>query len=149
MVLGFASVLFLGYAPVASGTFGSLPGILLAWWLRDRQEYLVATALILFILGIGAASRTEAVLGRKDPSIVTVDEFVGMLIAFYGIPMTWGTIALVFFLYRAFDVFKPFPARQCERFHGGLGIMADDVVAGIYANLAVRLIVIVGEKLFS
>ncbi|GAB4347270.1 MAG: phosphatidylglycerophosphatase A [Candidatus Abyssubacteria bacterium] len=146
-LLGFVSVFFLGYVPVASGTFGSLPAILFAWWLRNSQAYLLASALVLFALGVAAASQVEAILGRKDPSIVTIDEFVGMLLAFFGISMTWGSVACAFFLYRAFDVFKPFPARQCERLHGGLGIMADDIVAGIYANLAVRLILLVGAKL--
>jgi phosphatidylglycerophosphatase A len=140
--VAFASVLFLGYAPVASGTFGSVPAVLVAWWLNQRPFHLLMLAAVVFILGVAASDRVEKLFGRSDPSEVTVDEFVGMLIAYLGHPMTWSSVTIIFIIYRLFDIFKPFPARQCERLPGGLGIMTDDLVAGIYANLAFWLIVL-------
>ena len=136
----YSSVFFLGYTPVASGTVGSLPAIAVAFCLRHRQLMLLLLAIILFLVGVGASSQAAKIFGRKDPSEVVVDEFVGMLVAFLWIPMTWGSVIMAFVLFRLFDIWKPFPARQCDRMEGGFGIMMDDIVAGIYANLAVRII---------
>jgi len=140
---GFASVFFLGYAPIASGTFGSIPAIVVAWWLRNSSLYVLLLAVILFVLGVAASDRVAKSLGREDPSEITVDEFVGMLLAFLWHPMTLLSVIVIFVLYRLFDIFKPFPARQCESLPGGLGIMADDVVAGVYANLAFWLLMLI------
>lgn len=110
-----------------------------ALWLADNPISLLFVAAVVFVLGVAASSRAEIIFGRKDPSQVTIDEFVGMLIAFLGITITWRSAVAVFLLYRIFDIIKPAPARQCERLKGGLGIMTDDLVAGIYANLVFRL----------
>lgn len=136
----FTSVFFLGYAPIASGTFGSMPAIIVAWWLRSSPLYALLLAAILFVLAVAASDRVAKSLGRQDPSEITIDEFVGMLIAFLWHPMTPLSIIVIFVLYRLFDIFKPFPARQLEGLPGGLGIMTDDVVAGVYANLAYWLL---------
>jgi len=139
----FASVLFLGYAPVASGTVGSLPAIAVALWLKHKPGHLLALAAVIFLLGIVASRRSQKLFKHDDPPEVVIDEFVGMLLAFLWLPMTANCIVAVFILFRLFDIVKPFPARQCERIGGGLGIMADDVVAGIYANLAFRLLTLI------
>ena len=143
LTASFASVMFLGYAPVASGTVGSLPAIGVALWLKEKPAHLLVLAAVIFLLGIAASARAQKLFGDDDPSEVTIDEFVGMLLAFLWLPMTLHCVVTVFILFRLFDIFKPFPARQFERLGGGLGIMADDVVAGIYANLAFRLLVYV------
>ena len=70
-----------------------------------------------------------------------------MLMTLWLIPVTWKGAVVGFLLFRAFDIVKPFPARQCERFRGGFGIMADDAVAGIYGNLALRLIILIAPVL--
>ena len=136
----FVSVFFLGYAPVASGTVGSVPAALLVFFVGDRPLALLILAAALFFLGVAASSRAEAIFGRKDPSEVVIDEFAGMLVAMLWLPVTWQSIASVFLLFRLFDILKPFPANRCEKFKGGLGVMADDLVAGIYANLAYRIL---------
>lgn len=140
LIVAFASVLFLGYAPVASGTVGSLPAVGVAACLRERPSVLFLVAVALFFLGAVASSRAEKIFGRKDPGKVTIDEFVGMLIAFLWLPVTWRSVVAVFLLFRLFDIWKPFPADRCERLGGGLGVMADDVVAGIYANVTFRIL---------
>lgn len=140
LIVLFTSVAFLGYVPVASGTVGSLPAVGVAFCLRELPVVTVLLAVVLFVLGGIASSRAETLFDSKDPGKIVIDEFVGMLVAFLWLPMTWTSIAIVFFLFRAFDVLKPFPARRCERIKGGVGVMADDIVAGIYANLAFRII---------
>ena len=89
-------------------------------------------------MGVFVASRTASYLGRKDPQIVVIDEVSGQLIAYFGIGTAmpnWKYFLLGFILFRVFDIWKPFPARQAESLPGGLGIMADDWIAGIYAAL--------------
>ena len=98
---------------------------------------------LLFVVGCWAGTVAERHYGRTDPGAVVVDEVIGMLLTLWLIPVTWKGALVGFLLFRVFDIVKPFPARQCERLHGGLGIMADDAVAGIYGNLALRLIILI------
>lgn len=116
--------------------------------LRDSAQVaqLRTVILLLFVallgwLGIWAASRTEQVLGRKDPGIVVVDEVVGQLIAFLFVPFNsgWWVIITGFVAFRLFDIWKPYPIRRLESLESGLGIMADDVLAGIYAAILMSL----------
>ena len=148
-----------GYFPIAPGTMGSLVGVglYLAVWsglyavlesnaARKRLDLLyvftpqLATTLLLIFLitlaGIWAASRAEKVLEIKDPSIVVIDEVAGQMIALLSGPFwlhTWWSVFTAFLLFRAFDIWKPYPLRRLEALESGLGIMADDVGAGIYA----------------
>ena len=94
-----------------------------------------------FAIGIWAATGTEVALGRKDPGVVVIDEVLGMLITLALLPVSITGVVLGFLLFRALDVIKPYPAAQFEHLHGGLGIMADDAVAGLYSHLLLRLCV--------
>ncbi len=108
-----------------------------------RTVILALLVTLLTWVGIWAASSTEKLLGRKDPGIVVIDEVAGQMLTFLFIPMPvkpW-MIVVGFVLFRAFDILKPYPARRFESLESGLGIMADDMVAGIYAAIAVALIV--------
>ena len=113
-----------------------------------RSFLLVQLAIILTVTVVGtwAASRTERVLRIKDPGKVVVDEVAGQLIALTAVPATFWllndatTVLAAFILFRIFDIVKPYPARRLEGMHGGVGIMADDLVAGLYAFLAVILV---------
>jgi len=129
-----------GYAPFAPGTAGSLLGLLLFWPL-SRLPFAgeVGVTAALFLLGTLAATHMASRLGLKDPGIVVVDEVVGQWVSLLLLPLTPVTVALGFLLFRLLDVVKPWPARDFERLPGGWGIMADDVMAGIYANLLVRV----------
>jgi phosphatidylglycerophosphatase A len=140
IIAAFVSVLFVGYAPFMSGTVGSVPGAVVAFWLGDRPIVLLGLAVVLFAMGALASSRGEHIFGRKDPSEVVIDEFVGMLVAFLWLPVTWQSLVAAFLLFRLFDIWKPFPAGRFEKLSGGLGIMADDLVAGIYANLTYHIL---------
>jgi phosphatidylglycerophosphatase A len=99
---------------------------------------------LISLVGVWAASRAEKVINKKDPSIVVIDEVAGQMIALLSVPFwlqTWWTVLSAFILFRAFDIWKPYPIRRLEALESGLGIMADDVLAGIYA-LIVNLVLI-------
>ncbi len=141
LAIALATFGYVGYCPVAPGTAGSaaaLPLYALLRWIGSPALD-VAVIVVLFAVGIWAGSVAETYFGRVDPGHVVLDEVIGMLVTLLFLPVTWVGATLGFLLFRLFDIVKPVPARQCERLHGGLGIMADDAVAGLYANLALRL----------
>ena len=136
-----ATAAYCGYFPIAPGTVGSAAGLvvyLLVWWTRSP---IVEVALIAatFAAGTWAATHAERFFGGIDPGPVVIDEVLGMLITLAFIPAGWSAALVGFVLFRVFDVIKPYPANRLETFHGGFGIMADDAMAGVYANLALRL----------
>ncbi len=136
-----ASFGYVGFFPIAPGTAGSaaaLPLFALVRW-SGSPLLEVATIVVVFAVGVWSASRTELALGRKDPGIVVIDEVAGMLITLALLPVSIPAVVLGFLLFRVFDVLKPWPAAQLEHLHGGLGIMLDDVFAGIYAYAVLRL----------
>jgi phosphatidylglycerophosphatase A len=130
-----------GYAPVASGTVGSAVG--LGLWLALVRLSPVGYALAcvgVVLVGIWAAGRAENLLGRHDDGRITIDEIAGMLVSLAWLPARPEVAGLGFVLFRIFDIWKPFPARRAERLPGGFGVMADDLVAGAYANLGGQLV---------
>jgi phosphatidylglycerophosphatase A len=137
-----ATVGYAGYFPVAPGTVGSLAGLLvylLVWWSGSPAVEVLLIA-VLFASGVWAGTISERYFGGIDPGPIVIDEVVGMLITLAFIPVgVTGAIA-GFFLFRLFDVIKPFPAGRLERLHGGLGVMADDAMAAVYANVSLRLL---------
>ena len=137
-----ATVAYCGYFPIAPGTVGSAAGLivyLLVWWTRSP---IVEVALIAgtFAAGTWAATQAERHFGGIDPGPVVIDEVLGMLVTLAFIPVGYSGALAGFVIFRVFDVIKPYPANRLEKLHGGLGIMADDAMAGIYANLALRLL---------
>jgi phosphatidylglycerophosphatase A len=134
-----------GFSPIAPGTAGSAVGVLLFWPLAGRPLWMVgAAAVAVFLLGVAGATRVERHEGREDPGLVVVDEVVGMWVSLLALPFSWQTALAGFVLFRVMDVVKPFPARRLEDLPGGWGIMADDVMAGIYANLVLQALVRLG-----
>ncbi len=135
-----------GEAPIAPGTAGTalaallilLPGRIAA--LPPWENPLWAAAvLVVFFAGVRATASAEARYGR-DPGIVVIDEVAGMMVTLFLVPNTVIAVLLGFFLFRAFDIVKPWPVRLAEKPRGGWGVMLDDVAAGVYANLALRLL---------
>jgi phosphatidylglycerophosphatase A len=136
------SGLFTGLSPFASGTVGSAVAALF-YFIPGLSNFwaLIALSFVAFIGGIPIASRVETAIG-DDPSFVTLDEFAGQWLAMaspFVIPNPYWVV-LTFFVFRAFDIAKVWPASYYDRQRGGLGIMADDMVAGFYANIASHLI---------
>ena len=136
-----------GYSPIAPGTAGSAVGLLLFWPLHHLPAAAqVAAVVVLFFVGVAVSTRVARGAGIEDPGIVVVDEVVGMWTSLLFLPLTPTTALAGFLLFRILDVFKPYPARQFESLPGGWGIMSDDLMAGIYANLLLRAgVLAVGE----
>jgi phosphatidylglycerophosphatase A len=137
-----ATVGYCGYFPIAPGTVGSAAGLVFYTLVWATGSPLVEAGLILalFAAGVWAGTTAERYFGGIDPGPIVIDEVVGMLVTLAFIPVGWSGAAVGFFLFRIFDVIKPYPARQLESLHGGLGVMADDVMAAVYANLSLRLV---------
>jgi len=158
-----ATGLFTGYAPFAPGTAGSLAGLFLYSFIpgMDTTVVLSIAIIVFFGLGVPSASAVARVVGHQlsrgakttkdlfqpgkqhppDPSIVVIDEVVGMWISLLLLPKNIAIAAAAFLAFRVFDIVKPYPARQLERYPNGWGIMLDDVVAGVYANIVVQVLV--------
>lgn len=140
---------YCGYFPVAPGTVGSAAGLvvyLIVWW---AQSPVLEVGLIaaLFAVGVWAGTIAERYFGGIDPGPIVLDEVVGMLITLAFVPVGIGGAVAGFFLFRLFDVIKPFPARRLESLHGGLGVMADDAMAAVYANISLRVVLHVVARL--
>jgi phosphatidylglycerophosphatase A len=131
---------YIGFVPLAPGTVGSAAGVALFYLVQSTGLLWAQTALIvaLFAAGVWASSAAETALGRTDPGPVVIDEVVGMLITLAWIPVTPLGALAGFLIFRVLDVVKPWPARQFEAMHGGLGIMADDAMAAVYGQLLLR-----------
>jgi phosphatidylglycerophosphatase A len=139
LALAVATALGVGYVPVAPGTCGSAVGLLL-WFVLPSSLLIQGTAIVvIFVIGSWSGSVAERHFGRIDPAHVVVDEVAGMLVTLFLVPVGWIGALGAFLLFRIADIVKPFPANRLEQLPGGLGIMADDVMAGVYANLALRL----------
>ena len=164
-----------GYFPIAPGTLGALVGVglyLTIWSGLDQlltsralanrlttlyvftplMAFMLLVILLVTLIGIWAASRTEKVQQKKDPSIVVIDEVAGQMIALLSGPFwiqTWWSILTAFILFRLFDIWKPYPVRRLEGLESGLGIMADDVLAGVYALIVNSLLITGYLLLFS
>lgn len=143
--MAFASALYIGCIPGAPGTYASLAATLvfaLIYYSSFRivpELHLSAVGLIA-IAGILAAVQVSRDMGVEDPSCVVIDEVAGQLLTFFFLPVTPVNLIFGFVAFRVFDIWKPFPIRRLEALKGGVGILADDLLAGIYANLVLQLI---------
>lgn len=102
---------------------------------------LVVALVVVTLVGLWAGSRVERVLGRKDPGVIVIDEVAGMLLSVIGLPRSIAVLVTAFLLFRLFDIWKPFPARESQALSGGMGVMVDDLIAGLYA-----LVLIMGAR---
>ena len=142
LAFAIATVFKAGYIPIAPGTVGSIIGLLVFWLIKDYASFTIEmfVAAALFFAGVWASTIVEQVLERHDSGVVIVDEVVGMLVALMLLPPTITVMFLAFLLFRVFDIIKPYPARWCEQLSRGWGIMMDDVVAGLYVNVLIHII---------
>ncbi len=135
LATGFGS----GYSPFAPGTAGSAVGVAFVWGMSFLAlPGQIVSVLIVTVLSMIAADIVAKATGLKDPGLIVADEIAGMMVTMIAIPFTLTNVLLGFILFRVMDVVKPPPARQFEHFKGGIGIVADDLMAGVYAHLALR-----------
>lgn len=134
---------YVGFFPVAPGTAGSAAALVVYAIVRwvGAPAFELATIIVVFAAGVWAAARSERVLGSKDPGPVVIDEVLGMLVTLAFLPLSLAGVVAGFVLFRALDVIKPYPARRLEDAPGGWGVMLDDAMAGVYGQLAMRLLV--------
>lgn len=112
------------------------------WLIPFSSVGLWTTLAAVVVVGIWASHRVEAVLGRKDPGVIVIDEVAGMMVAVLLLPRTLGVLLCAFFLFRIFDIWKPFPAREAQALRGGFGVVVDDLIAGVYA-----LVLLMGARM--
>ena len=138
----FVSVFGIGFIPIASGTFGSLAGLVIGYLLNLLSYNLFFFFIpILFILGVIASNTYQKLTGEKDSSVIVIDEVVGQLIAMMFVMDNLVLVFISFIIFRIFDILKPWPASYADKkMKGGFGVMLVDVFAGIYASISVCLI---------
>lgn len=149
LILAVASAGYVGYIPFASGSFGSLVGIPLFLLMHQLQLASPVLYVLVFVAAVAAAcwvaGRAEEVLNEHDSHKIVIDEVVGYLAATLFLEPTWGHIITAFFIFRVLDIVKPFPAGHIDKhWPGGYGVTLDDVVSGLYSNLLLRLLVLIG-----
>jgi phosphatidylglycerophosphatase A len=138
-----ATGFYTGYSPIIPGTTGTLAGIAVYLIPSFEQPLTISLAIIVgFLFGVYAGAKIEKSAGH-DPSIVVIDEMVGMWISLFLLPKTFPVVLGAFVLFRILDTVKPQPARFFQKKSGGMAIMVDDVVSAIYTNLIVRLAILV------
>jgi len=145
-----ASMMYLGYFPFASGTLGSAVTVLGIWFIHQKYPLFFTAANMVYYWGamiaVVAASillsnKSKEVFGSDDPPQIVIDELAGQFITFFLIPISIQTLVAGFVLFRFFDIVKPFPVYKMEELDDGLGVVMDDVVAGVYANISLLLII--------
>jgi phosphatidylglycerophosphatase A len=136
---------FVGNLPLAPGTFGSLLGLPVCFFLTKLPAAVSAIFIGLFtIAAVGIAGQAETMLTARDPGSIVIDEVAGQLVALFGLPFNFPVVAGGFLVFRCLDIVKPFPIRWLERrLSGGFGIVADDILAGLAANLIIRFILFI------
>lgn len=134
---------YIGKIPFAPGTFGSLAGIVFFYFTSGLSPaWQMASLFCLMIIAVVSAHKAEEIMGETDPSAVVIDEVAGMAVTCMGLPFSFPVVICAFILFRLFDIFKPFPINWLEqRFSGGLGIVIDDVFAGLICRIILGVLV--------
>ncbi|MBW1903045.1 MAG: phosphatidylglycerophosphatase A [Deltaproteobacteria bacterium] len=137
-----------GCLPIAPGTFGTLAAVPLILVLNNFGIWYSAFTLLIVIgIAVWSAGLTEDLLEKKDPSEIVIDEVAGFLLATALLPFSWLSLGLVFFLFRFFDILKPYPIKHLEKLRAGIGIVMDDILAGLYACAGTWVILLLRDAL--
>jgi phosphatidylglycerophosphatase A len=136
---------YIGFIPGAPGTYASLATTILfflAYQLSGKilPVYHLSAIGLITLAGILASAQISRSTGQEDPSFIVIDEVAGQLLAFLFLPVNFLNLGLGFVLFRIFDMWKPFPIRKLESLGNGVGVMADDLLAGVYANVILQLV---------
>jgi len=141
LVKTISSFFFIGYLPAIPGSFGSLAGVGLFYLLKTSNSPVYFLFVLSTIaLGLLTSGRMERLLAKKDPGCIVIDEVAGMLVALSFMPVDLRIVFLGFFIFRILDTLKPYPAGRLQNLCGSVGVMADDLIAGIYTNIVLQVI---------
>jgi|WetSurMetagenome_2_1015567.scaffolds.fasta_scaffold00193_27 phosphatidylglycerophosphatase A len=135
-----STVFFIGYIPLAPGTFGTLAALLFIWLIQPSLLWQVIILAAVLVMGTITSGITEKALGQKDCQHIVIDEFAGYLCSIIFLPLTPFYMIAAFVLFRILDILKPPPVCLFEKIDGGAGIMLDDVAAGIISNIMLQIL---------
>ena len=146
-----ASVFYIGFIPGAPGTYGSLAAAAMLYFIGRYGDWvhpaiLLASVGIITLIGVPASAVASKNAGDDDPSFVVIDEVAGQALTFFCVPFSFTNIILGFAAFRAFDILKPWPIRKLEPLPYGIGIMADDLLAGVYACAVLHIIILISGQ---
>jgi phosphatidylglycerophosphatase A len=136
-----SSFFYVGHSPLTPGTFGSLAGLGIYFLVKNNLILYGFCIAFLFSLGIVFTTEAERIYKRKDARMIVIDEVSGMLLALFLVPYSLQISIIGFLLFRFFDIIKPFPARRIEKISGAFGIMFDDIIAALYTNIILQILI--------
>ena len=139
LIKTLSTFFYVGYFPAAPGSVASFVGLLGISVLHDYWCVYIAVMIIVTILGFAVCGKAEKIFNEKDPSRIVIDEVAGSLMAFFMLPLTPSVLITAYFLFRAFDMFKVYPVNKFDDMEGSVGIMLDDLVAGLYTNVTMHI----------
>ena len=140
LIKTISSFFYVGYLPVIPGTFASIAASAIIWLLKGHPTVYVLVTIIITVAGFIVSAKAEKLFGKKDAECIVIDEIAGMFLSILFLPINTVTLFCAFVLFRGFDAAKIYPADILHKSDGAGGVMADDIVAGIYTNLVLQFV---------
>jgi len=138
-IVALSTFFYTGYLPFICGTFGSLAGLLLYYLIKDNTAVFIIGTVICITIGLCVSGEAEKILDKKDSQHIVIDEVSGMLVSLIGVPYDIKLVVMAFIFFRLLDTFKPYPAGKLQELKGSLGVMSDDIIAGLYTNIIIHI----------
>lgn len=135
-----STVFYAGYLPLIPGTFGSFAGIVVYYLIKNNIFSFLFFTILITIVGFFVTGEAEKIFRKKDASFIVIDEVSGMLLSLLFLPYDLSLVVIAFFLFRILDTLKPFPAGRIQSLKGSLGVMSDDIIAGLYTNIILQVV---------
>lgn len=140
MIKILASFFYTGYLPLIPGTYGSFAGVFLFYLIKGNPLFCAVLFLLTTVTGFLVSGKAERIFNKKDCRYIVIDEVSGMLLSFIFVPFELKWIIAGFFIFRLLDTLKPFPAGRLQNLEGSFGVMIDDVIAGLYTNIILQVV---------
>jgi phosphatidylglycerophosphatase A len=140
VVKSLSTFFYVGFLPFMPGTFGSLSAILIYYFIKDNYFIYIASTIGLIALGFLVTSEAEKIFNRKDSSYIVIDEVSGMLLSLIFIPYDVKLVIVAFIIFRILDTLKPYPCGSFQELKGSVGVMGDDIIAALYTNIVLQIV---------
>ena len=144
LIKTLSTVFYAGFLPLIPGTIASLIGIAIFYLIRGNFRPMVLLTALIIILGFAISGKAERMFNKKDAKCIVIDEVAGMLLSLMFLPFDIKIVIIAFVLFRLLDILKPYPANRIQELKGSIGIMGDDIVAGLYTNLIMLVVLKMG-----